>query len=58
MRVKANVSFAGILSMHKGQEMDIQEGEVLTDLLSCLYVEPVEVPKAPKKRGVKANEDK
>lgn len=42
MKVKALISFSGAVSMTQGQTMNIEEGEVLTDLLQCAYVEEVE----------------
>lgn len=56
MRVKATVSFAGAISMHTGQELDIEKGEVLDDLLRAGYVQEI-VPEV-KKKGVKADETK
>lgn len=52
MRVRALKSFGGKLSMHKGQEKEITDKEVLKDLLACAYIEEVKVTK----KGVKKNE--
>lgn len=56
MKVKALISFSGLISMHIGEERDIEKGEVLTDLLNAHYVEEVKTAKAEKK-GVKADEN-
>ena len=54
MKVKALESFGGQISMYKGQELDIEPGEVLDDLLQAGFVQVME----PKKKGVKADENK
>lgn len=58
MRVKALISFAGKLSMYKGQVAELQDGEVLNDLLSCGYVEEIEEPKPARKKAGKKDESK
>ena len=55
MRVKANVSFAGAVTMYVGEIRDIAEGEVLEDLLAANYVQPCE---KPPEKAVKKNEGK
>lgn len=57
MRVKASVGFSGKLSMCPGEEREITDKEVLTDLLKCGYVVEVEEKKATRK-GVKKDESK
>ena len=42
MKVKAKVSFSGILTMSKGQTADMPENETLEDLMNAGYVEAVE----------------
>ena len=54
MKVKALVSFSGIISMAVGEVADISEKEVLTDLLKAGYVEEVKA----EKRAVKPDENK
>lgn len=39
MKVRALKSFSGAVNMSRGQEMDIQEGYILHDLLKAGYVE-------------------
>lgn len=57
MKVKAKVSFSGILTMSKGQTADLPENETLEDLMNAGYVETVEpqsdTPTAPTKREAK-----
>jgi len=53
MKVKALVSFSGLISMYLGEERDITDKGVLKDLLSTKYIEEVK----PKK-GVKSDENK
>lgn len=51
MRVKANVSFAGVISMVAGEERECTEGSTLSDLLASGLVAPVQpvTPKEPEK---------
>lgn len=42
MKVRAMVSFCGLVSMAVGQEKDLPQGEVLEDLLQVGYVVPLE----------------
>lgn len=55
MKVKAKVSFSGILTMSKGQTADLPENETLQDLMNAGYVEAVtsqsDSPTAPPKGG-------
>ena len=58
MLVKAKHSFAGVISMGKGEERELSEGAVLKDLLSAGYVEEVKkkaVKQSESKRGNKSN---
>lgn len=63
MKVKALVSFAGIVTMAKGEEREIKDSYVLKDLLRVGYVEEVKVkvsaePKTkPKTRQKKVKAD-
>lgn len=64
MKVKAKVSFSGIVSMGLGDEREIGDETVLKDLLEAGYVEEVEKradkavkPDKPKKK-VKPDENK
>ncbi len=50
MRIKALVSFAGILTMHKGEELEHDNPVVLQDLLQAGYVEEI---KRPPPKGTK-----
>ncbi len=54
MKVKALVSFSGIVTMSKGEEKEITNKEIFKDLLKANYVEEVK----SSKRKVKSNEDK
>lgn len=52
MKIKAKVSFCGVLSMGAGEIRECTDKEILTDLLRAGYVEevkdePVEEPKKP-----------
>lgn len=38
MIVTANTNFAGVISMTEGEQRDIPEGDILSDLLRCGYV--------------------
>lgn len=79
MKIKALCSFAGAISMEKNEVKDCDDSLVVNDLLSCGYVEVVEIPplgsieleksepeeseqvepeKKPRKRTVKADENK
>lgn len=61
MKIKALVSFSGIISMAKDEVRECSNEAVVSDLLHAGYVEEVKevVAEAPKKkRGVKANEGK
>lgn len=44
MRCKALLSFAGAVTMAKGQEAELSNNSALADLLRCGYVVPVEAP--------------
>jgi len=56
MKVKALVSFSGLISMYTGEERDIIDKGVLKDLLSAKYIEEVKEDKP--KKGVKSDENK
>lgn len=49
MRVKALISFSGVTSMTMGEEKEITNKEVLTDLLKAHFVEEIK-PTATKKK--------
>lgn len=51
MKVKARVSFGGVVSMYCGEVRDIPQGAVLDDLLAAGYIEAVEKPKRKAKTG-------
>jgi hypothetical protein len=53
MKVKAKVSFSGLITMHKGEERDIEDKAIFEDLLNAGYVEEA---KSSKKK-VKADEN-
>ena len=59
MKIKAKVSFGGVLSMGKGEVREYENEAVLSDLLRAGYIEPVDAEPAekaaPKKKAVKAN---
>lgn len=57
MKVRALISFTGIVSMRKGEERELADKRVLKDLLNCKYVEEVEEKKSTRK-GVKKDESK
>lgn len=46
MKIKATTSFAGVISMHKGQVLDCSDNAVVQDLLRCGYVKEVNQRKA------------
>jgi hypothetical protein len=52
MKVKAKVSFSGLLTMSKGEELEIKDKTICEDLLSAGYVEEVK-----SKKKVKADEN-
>ena len=57
-RVKANVSFAGEITMGYGEIKDIPEGDVLKDLLDAGYVEEADgAPEAKEKPSDGAPEE-
>ena len=47
MKVKATTSFAGNVSLHKGEEREMESGQTLSALLKAGYVEPLETDKEP-----------
>lgn len=57
MRARALIGFSGKLSMYLGEEREIIDKEVLTDLLKCGYIVEVEEKKSARK-GVKKDESK
>ena len=57
MRVRALIGFSGKLSMYLGEEREIIDKDVLTDLLKCGYIVEVEEKKSTRK-GVKKDESK
>ena len=48
MKIKAVCSFAGTLSMAKGEIKDCEDVDVVNDLLACGYAEAVETPSLKK----------
>ena len=52
MKCKALVSFAGLVTMHKGEVRDIGDEYIVNDLVKAGYIE-VEKPKAPAKKPKK-----
>lgn len=42
MKVKAMKGFAGVITMHKGQEMDVEDTAILEDLIANGYVTSLE----------------
>ncbi len=56
MKVKAKVSFAGIVTMGVGEVREV-ESKIADDLLRAGYVEKVEKPAKAPKKGVE-NESK
>lgn len=55
MKVKALVSFAGMVTMARGEERDILDENVCKDLLRAKYVE--ELKNKTTRRKVKSDED-
>lgn len=60
MKVKALVSFSGLISMAKGEVAECPDGDILQDLLRAKYVEPVKGTdetsvKSPEKAKKRAN---
>ncbi|MCX7903275.1 MAG: hypothetical protein N2486_02080 [Caloramator sp.] len=49
MKVRALVNFAGIITMKKGDEIEINDKEICEDLLRAGYVEEVKSSKKVKK---------
>lgn len=47
MRVKANVSFCGKLTMRKGEEREIEKGNFLDSLLKAGYISEVKAESVP-----------
>jgi len=54
MKVKALISFSGIVTMHEGEIKDIENKEVLTDLLKARYVKKVTAK--DEKKDIESNE--
>lgn len=46
MKVKATVSFSGVITMTKNEVRECVKSDALKDLLNCGYVIPVEDKKA------------
>lgn len=49
MKVKALINFAGIITMKKGDEIEINDKAIYEDLLQAGYVEEVKPSKKVKK---------
>jgi molybdopterin synthase catalytic subunit len=47
-KVKAIVSFAGAVSMYKGEVKEVSDENIVKDLLNAKYIELVEKEKAEK----------
>ena len=62
MKIKALVSFSGVLSMYAGEEREYSDKAILLDLLKAKYIEEVKTEKLDKpvktKKGVKSHENK
>lgn len=62
MKIKALCTFAGKISMSKGEVIEYDDPSVLEDLISAHYVKQVLQTNAPKKackkKAVVSNEDK
>ena len=52
MKIRAVENFSGLISMRKGEERELEDELLLSDLLRAGYVEEV-APVQPKKRGAK-----
>lgn len=44
MKVRALVSFSGVVSMRKGEEREIYNQAIINDLLQAKYIEALEKP--------------
>lgn len=51
MKIRALVSFSGVLSMGKDQEMEYGDEVVLQDLLQAEYIEEIKQEKTTPKGG-------
>lgn len=58
MKVKAVISFSGILSMAAGEVRDLPNGDMLQDLLRAGYVLEESPTEQPAKKAVKKREAK
>lgn len=57
MKVKALKSFAGIISMAKGEVKEISNKELISDLLQAKYIEEVKVKGTSKEALKKASKE-
>lgn len=48
MKIKALVSFAGEISMYKGEERECNNKVILSDLINAKYIEEVKTAKLEK----------
>ena len=48
MKVRALVSFSGLVSMSKGEVKEIRDKDIVADLLRAGYIEQIEKPKNKK----------
>ena len=48
MKYKATVSFAGVISMRKGQEAELSNRAALSSLIKCGYITPIEAAEQAK----------
>lgn len=55
MKVKALKSFSGAISMYAGEIRDIQTQDILDDLTTAGYIEPVAQRKGVKNEGKRDN---
>lgn len=53
MKYKALISFAGAVSMGKGEIKEIEDKAIINDLLDAKYIEPAEVKTTTKKTAKK-----
>lgn len=57
MKIRALVSFAGLVTMHKGQVMECDNADIVQDLTACGYVEAVKEDRAGKAKTESSGTD-
>ena len=57
MKYKALTSFAGKISMHQGEEREIADKDIISDLLKAGYIEKVKPEKRKSTRNTKTKEN-